>query len=121
MTVRGCRTTRGREAARRPQRHEPEGANQTAELLRSAPPTQEPHFRQSASDTSTDAPGKYLRGSLSSFTLVPSATASRPASRERAPPPPTRGGGQRRQAPACSLGQGPDRGPAQAARPWHHA
>src|SRR5215831_6754581 len=44
----------GREAARRPQRHEPEGANQTAELLRSAPPTQEPHFRQSPSDTSTE-------------------------------------------------------------------
>src|SRR5262249_40999151 len=66
----GARRGGGREAVRGPQRHEPEGANQTAELLRSAPPTQEPHFRPSASDTSTAVPKKLIRSSTPTCTLV---------------------------------------------------
>src|SRR5262245_34230242 len=59
----------GREAARRPQRHEPEGANQTAELLRSAPPTQEPHFRQ-GSNALTPRPSPTPRQTLRSERFV---------------------------------------------------
>src|SRR5262245_9694905 len=59
----------GPEAARRPQQHEPEGANQTAELLRSAPPTQEPHFRQ-GSNALTPRPSPTPRQTLRSERFV---------------------------------------------------